>query len=419
MESHQPPLYYVLAAIVYKATAPLGSDSQFLSLRLFSVALGAAVLLAVYHLVRNVDPEHESLALVASAGIAVVPMHIAMSAAINNDTLAELLLLLILVQSVRAARTGFSSRSALTVGLFLGLALLTKTTVYMAVAVVGLSWLCSTMRAPGAQRSSSAVRRNWIRVSAIQALQLFLPALVLTTPWLVRNLLVYGNWDLLGWVRHDSIVSGQLRSAELLSQIGWLQFVLQFLTTTFRSFWGQFGWMGVLIDQRLYLALALLSTILATGLTAFAARAWRGRAVLTAGQARALLILAASALLTVATYLWYNTKFVQHQGRYLFPALGPFALAAALGLRELVGSRLARLLAVAFVLGAGLLAVAGLALGDVHVWRSVLLLAAGTFAGALGWLPARWQWLPLAALYVAFLALDWVCLFGFIVPALT
>jgi len=155
------------------------------------------------------------------------------------------------------------------------------------------------------------------------------------------------------------------------------------------------------------------------GVTAFAARAWRRRATLSAGQVQALLLLAASALLTAVTYLWYNTKFVQHQGRYLFPALGPLALGAALGLRELRGSRLARFLAVALLVGAAVLALGGLLLGNVHVWRSLLLLAAGTFVGAIGWLRARWQWLPLAVLYVAFLALDSVCLFGFIIPALT
>ncbi len=35
----------------------------------------------------------------------------------------------------------------------------------------------------------------------------------------------------------------------------------------------------------------------------------------------AIVLLAISALLTLLTYAWYNTQFVQHQGRYLFTAL--------------------------------------------------------------------------------------------------
>jgi hypothetical protein len=36
-------------------------------------------------------------------------------------------------------------------------------------------------------------------------------------------------------------------------------------------------------------------------------------------------------------FAWYNTKFLQHQGRYLFPALIPIGTAAALGLDKLAG----------------------------------------------------------------------------------
>jgi hypothetical protein len=35
--------------------------------------------------------------------------------------------------------------------------------------------------------------------------------------------------------------------------------------------------------------------------------------------------------LTLAGYLYYNLTFVQHQGRYLFPALIPIGLAFAIG----------------------------------------------------------------------------------------
>jgi hypothetical protein len=43
-------------------------------------------------------------------------------------------------------------------------------------------------------------------------------------------------------------------------------------------------------------------------------------------------LLALSALLTFLAYGWYNLTYVQHQGRYLYPALIPLATAAALGL---------------------------------------------------------------------------------------
>ena len=42
-------------------------------------------------------------------------------------------------------------------------------------------------------------------------------------------------------------------------------------------------------------------------------------------------------LLTVAGYLWYNLTFVQHQGRYLFPALIPIGLAFSIGIDQWLG----------------------------------------------------------------------------------
>ena len=53
-----------------------------------------------------------------------------------------------------------------------------------------------------------------------------------------------------------------------------------------------------------------------------------------------LVILAVTTLLVFVAYLYYNRTFVQHQGRYLFPALVPIALGVALAVDGLL--RLAR-----------------------------------------------------------------------------
>jgi hypothetical protein len=46
-------------------------------------------------------------------------------------------------------------------------------------------------------------------------------------------------------------------------------------------------------------------------------------------------LLSLTFILTLLEFLGYNLTFVQHQGRYLFPALVPIATAAALGLDRL------------------------------------------------------------------------------------
>ena len=86
-EFHQPPLYYVLAVPVYRLFG-----GALLPLRLLSVVLGGLLLMVVNWTVRALIPERPFLALGATAFVAFLPMHLAMTAAVNNDTLAELLL---------------------------------------------------------------------------------------------------------------------------------------------------------------------------------------------------------------------------------------------------------------------------------------------------------------------------------------
>jgi hypothetical protein len=55
------------------------------------------------------------------------------------------------------------------------------------------------------------------------------------------------------------------------------------------------------------------------------------------------LILALTAVLSILAFIYYNTEFEQHQGRYLFPLLIPLALVLALGVdgwRRLVIERI-------------------------------------------------------------------------------
>ncbi len=421
-EFHQPPLYYALGATLYLLTAGLGFDLQFLALRLLSVALGAIGLWVVYRLVQDIVPDAKFLALAATAFVAVIPMHLAMTAAINNDALAELLLLLILYQSIHVIQKGIDNRRTVVTGILVGLALLTKTTIYMALGVIVITALlgkrpsCTFAEViPG----EDGTLFRWRTPAKVRFLfSVFAVALLLAVPLFVRNALVYGGLDILGWQRHDTVVAGQLRTADLLAQVGPTNLIIQLVLTTFRSFWAQFGWMGVLVDERIYLLLALLSGLLGLGLLISIIRVWQGQSRLTQAQRGGLRLLAASATFSVLTYLGYNLKFVQYQGRYLFPALGPLALATALSLWEILQPRTARPLAIGLALVSLLFLVHGMLSGHVPGWGLVLLVAGAAFLAVAGWLPHRWRWLPPALLYLAFLVLDWVCLFVYIVPYL-
>jgi hypothetical protein len=158
-----------------------------------------------------------------------------------------------------------------------------------------------------------------------------------------RNFFVCGPFDVVCGNWHNQVVLGQPTTPEWIAQYGLNNTLERFFTFTFNSFWGVFGWMGVFMDQRIYQALAAFSILLVAGFIG-AARGWRG---LNGAQRDAVLLLSLSAAVTVALYLYYNVNFVQHQGRYLFPALVPLSAAAAVSLlqwgrwlEQLTGTRL-------------------------------------------------------------------------------
>lgn len=399
-ESHQPPLYYLMAAPVFALTR-----GALVPLRLFSLVLGAGVILLAYAAVRGLFPYQPLLALGSAAFVAFLPQHVAMMAGVNNDSLAELILaavvwqLILLVQAESAETVG-AARAAFLGGL-IGLGLVTKTTDYLALPLaalaLGLRW----------HRGCAGCERL--------ALLIFGPALAIGLPWWVRNAVTYGGLDLLGLGRHNWVVVGQPRTSEWLAAYGAAEVARRFVQTTFQSFWGQFGWMGVVLDQRIYAGLALVSGLVGLGWVLQLAGT---RPTFTRAQRDGLILLAGLVVLTLTSYLWYNLTFVQHQGRYLFPALIPIGLGVTVGLRRVFqpdGARLAAALLLALL--AGLVAF-GLFTADLAggPMAFVGLLAAGL--GAAGWGRRSLTGPALAAFYVALAAFDGVALFGFILPAL-
>jgi len=333
-ESWQPPLFYVLGAWIFKATAFLPFREHVVALRLFSMLLGTGLLLVGYGVVRRVFPEDIVLAWATVVFVAFVPMHLAMTAAVNNDTLAELILGLILLLALGRLHGQVTPRRFMGLGgLLFGLALLTKTTIY-APAIVLLVAAELFAGNTGFSRCSDRLKPVFQTLIGIGLI-----ALLLSGWWFVRNARIYGGLDVLGWSRHEAVAGTQLQTIDWLAQVGWQKGVQDFALTTFKSFWGVFGWMGVPMADWVYRLLLLLTAIAMLGLGVGAVRALRRRAWQNSERFWVMTLLALPPVLTVATYLWYNLKFVQHQGRYLFPALISIGVFVALGFRELVPRR--------------------------------------------------------------------------------
>lgn len=447
-EAHQPPLYYLLAAPVFRF-----SRGALPALRLLSAVLGGLFIALIYAIGRAIYPGRPALALGAAAFTAFLPMHVAMAASVNNDALAEMLLaatLLLAIRYIKLALLGPRAPAhwdALAIGLLLGLALISKVSAYVAIPVA----LAAPLIAWYERRRRRADQQPGVAVDRplfTDYLLILLPALLLALPWYARNAALYGNLDILGRQWHDAVVVGQLRTGELLAQAGLAALLERMAVWSFASFWGVFGWMGVWMDGRIYSALLAFALASAVGCATWII----SRRQATVGKRRntpdatsagdyelrttnyearfrfwALDLLALSALGTLAIYVAYNLGFVQPQGRYLFPALPAIALAVALGWHEVVHRPAAARGAGVVLLGAaGLAGLLGWLRTGVNKWSIAILLASGLAAGAwsLAWPrlgeQARQRLAPLAfALpFVALAALDLVALYAFIVPQL-
>ena len=385
-EGHQPPLYYLLAAPVHWLTASQPINRQILALRLFSIAIGAVAVIAAFVVAREAAPERPVLAVLTAATVAFVPMNTAISAAVNNDSLATALAAATLAALMVGRRRGFSDRWAVGLGVLIGALMLTKLTVFVFVPLILVALLAAgrSLRWPAIAAGVGLLVSGW---------------------WIVRNMLVYGPLDPLAMVRHDQIVVGQPR---------WSAYDLEafdfFLRILFRSFWGMFGWMGVVLNDGFYILYLVLTGLSVAGIVV----AWmrgphpgplpegEGASVPTVppegaqfiappggeGSLRHKDLLGWAALLVFAEVAYYNLTFIQPQGRYLFPALVPIALFLSTGWWQLASRAtlgpLGRLLTAGVLAGAiawGL----GEAAGTIGVATSTLRTADSTVRAQHYW----------------------------------
>lgn len=327
-EDHQPPLYYLLASTV----KPVCTQGCLFALRMISVALGAGTVIAAFVFVARLLPGQPAIGLAAAAFVAFLPQHVAMLASANNDSLAGLVMGIVLVVAITyignpvgeadgdpLAYDESSRPHAAALGGLAAAAFWTKLTLYLPVVLVAAAAIMLRWRL-------ERMPRRWLMEQIAWAGGL---ALVVGAIWWGRNVVVYGWPDWFGLRAHDAVVSGQLRTADHLAAVGLVNYLRQFLTVTYHSYWGQFGWMGVPMPPRFYLGIGVFSVWNVTGVGL--AIAYRDHLRLTAIQQAGVGVGLAAIIGTILNYLSYNLTFVQFQGRYLFTALIPFGLLASLG----------------------------------------------------------------------------------------
>lgn len=325
-QSHQPPLYYMLAAGWAKVTgvADVAAPSAAMRLRAFSSMPGGATVAGVFFLclwgMRRTDT-----ALAAAAMTAALPMLCALDGAVGNDPLLIALCTWTLALCVRGLREGWTVGSVAVTAGVLGCALLTKTSA-IALAPVCLYALAASQPKPSP--------RLWGVAAGV--------VLVLVTPWWLRNQQLYG--DPLAMGAFGSAFSGTAQAKSFIETFGaaayWTQWVGWW---TLRSVVGVFGYMDIFLPSAVY---AAVWALLVPGFVGAWARQRsaedRERAALTAAWLFAAFV--------GALFLRFNAQYFQGQGRYLMPAIGAAVLLVATGWTHCAKGRTAGVWAISALL---------------------------------------------------------------------
>ena len=278
--------------------------------RLFSIALGAGTLAAIYAIARLALPDRPALHVTAVLLAAFNPMFLFISSSVNNDNLVNLLSAITLALLLHIWRAGLSTRRLVALAVLLALASLAKLSGLALYPVAALAVLGALLRE---RRPWQAWARTLLIVVAAWAL--------IAGWWYARNVALYG--DLTGLNRMVEIIKPRAHTptwAELAGEFEGLR----------RSTWGVFGTLNLSAPAALFWYGDLLSLAAVAGLLIAAIRARR-----RPGERldwRALELLALHALIVFAALVNWTRRTPATQGRLLFPALGGMVTLAALGL---------------------------------------------------------------------------------------
>ncbi|MGC9317781.1 MAG: glycosyltransferase family 39 protein [Armatimonadota bacterium] len=183
-QAHHPPLYYVLVAGVYMAAGRTDA-ALYTGGRLLSVAFGLAALLLTRWAALRIFPDRRDAVAVGIAVACCFSTYQIVGGSLNNEAAAALVVGVSLVAYTRMRDSRQPLRAAAVMGAVLGLGLLTKLTAAVAIVPMAVAGVAAARRA---EEGPGWRGRALLAVGAG-----LLVALVIASPWMVRNVTVAGR----------------------------------------------------------------------------------------------------------------------------------------------------------------------------------------------------------------------------------
>ena len=342
-QSHQPPLFYGLAAGVAKVSGQTDSESQSFgrTIRLLNCLIGSVGIVGAFFAAFWTTKRVE-IAVVAATFVALLPLNISLSGAISNDPLLFALISWAFAFIARfmaepsPSKVYFSSGCASAV--LVGLAVVTKSSAAVLLVLFTFSFGWSG----GEFRKLPEELRYQLRQSPIKICSIIALPVVIGLPIWLRNQSLYG--DMLAQSAFKEAFVGSAQKSAILGAIEagpsagspevqyWINWIGYW---TARSFIGVFGYMDIWFNTSgkansssdpniFYKAIILFNFLGLGGGVLWLRNNWNENKRLGA-------ITLGLIGLTVALFVMFNNTYFQAQARYLFPALSAFATLMAIG----------------------------------------------------------------------------------------
>lgn len=233
--ANHPPLYYLVMTPVYWLTSGGSVETQLYILRLAAIPFGLITVLFAYMTTRVIFPRDQFLTVVVPTFVAFQPQVSYEAAMLNNDIFAIAFTSVIFYFLALGLRQKFSWRICVMIGLFFGLAMLSKNTS----AVSGLVIAIAMILGLGI--------RNWKAWLPRGAVAAGVGGLLIW-PWYLYMWTTYGDFTGLDRIKELQYWNYQGGETPTI----WTQlFDREFAWMRWRETWGEFGWRLIPLDESL------------------------------------------------------------------------------------------------------------------------------------------------------------------------
>jgi len=193
-ESYQPPLFYLVSAVIVSLNRLFLSSSQALeSLKVVPFLCGIGQIILIYFASRRVFPGSHTKQSLSVIAMTMIPMNIYISSYFSNESLSALLMSLAILTTIIIL---YSDRGSLmlycSLGLVIGLALLAKFTVLTILPIIFLVLLYKLL-----SEDKHPITKIGLNLGIMFLLIAVISGWFYVRNWLHFSKALVGNWDCL------------------------------------------------------------------------------------------------------------------------------------------------------------------------------------------------------------------------------